>query len=154
MPNIGTVLREEISRLSRRETRSLVDATKKATSQHRRDIAALKRQVSQLQRQVKQLSRKGIAVQQAGSSESATKSIRFTSKGLRSLRSRLGLSQADLGTLLGVSSQSVYNWERDSAHPRESQLVRLAALRGVGKRQAAEMLKQLAEMNIKRRPES
>jgi hypothetical protein len=61
MPNIGTVLREEISRLSRRESRSQVDATKKATAQHRRDIAALKRQVAQLQRQVTLLSRKVLA---------------------------------------------------------------------------------------------
>lgn len=154
MPNIGTVLREEISRLSRRETRSLVDATRKATSQHRRDIAELKRQITQLQRQVKQLSRSGGATQQADSPDSVTKSVRFSAKGLRALRDRLGLSQTDLGTLLGVSSQSVYNWERESTHPREGQLVKLAALRGVGKRQAAQMLNQLAELSIKQRPKS
>ena len=39
MRNIGTVLREEISRLSRKESRSQVDPTKKATTQQRRDIA-------------------------------------------------------------------------------------------------------------------
>jgi hypothetical protein len=50
MPNIGTVLREEITRLSRRESRSQVDPTKRAAAQHRRDIAALKRQMAQLER--------------------------------------------------------------------------------------------------------
>ena len=58
MPNFGTVLRDEISRLSRREVRSQVDATKRATAQHRRHIAALKRQVAQLERQVAVLARK------------------------------------------------------------------------------------------------
>ena len=46
MPNIAAVLREEISRLSRKEVRSQVDATKRATTQHRRHIATLKRQVA------------------------------------------------------------------------------------------------------------
>ena len=56
MPNIGTVLREEITRLSRKESRGQIDQTKKATAQHRRDIALLKRQVAQLERQVAMLS--------------------------------------------------------------------------------------------------
>ena len=58
MPNIGTVLREEISRLSRKESRGQIEPTKKATTTHRRDIAMLKRQVAQLERQVALLARK------------------------------------------------------------------------------------------------
>src|SRR5258706_7308421 len=148
MPNIGTVLREEISRLSRRESRSQVNAPKKATAQHRGDIAALKRQVVQLQRQVTLLSRKVLGAPPA-SSGPAAKRVRFAAKGLRSQRNRLGLSQADLGTLLGVSAQSIYNWESESAHPRDEQLAKLAALRGIGKREAGERLKQLVGPNGK-----
>jgi DNA-binding XRE family transcriptional regulator len=147
MPNIGTVLREEISRLSRKESRSQVDATRKATAQHRRDIAALKRQVAQLQRQVTQLSRKVLGAPPALSSDPAAKHVRFAAKGLRSQRNRLGLSQTDMGTLLGVSAQSIYNWESESARPRDEQLVKLAALRGIGKREAGERLKQLGGRN-------
>jgi hypothetical protein len=99
MPNIGTILREEISRLSRRESRSQVDATKKAAAQHRRDIAALKRQVAQLQRQVTQLSHKVLGAPPAVSSDPTAKRMRFAAKGLRSQRNRLGLSQTDMGTL-------------------------------------------------------
>ena len=151
MPNIGTVLREEISRLSRRESRSQVDATKKATAQHRRDIAALKRQVAQLQRQVTQLSRKFLGTPAEVSSKSTVKRVRFSAKGLRSERSRLGLSQTDMGTLLGVSAQSIYNWESESAHPRDEQLAKVARLRGIGKREAGERLKQLVGANGKSR---
>jgi hypothetical protein len=43
MPNIASVLREEILRFAREETRNENAATKKAAAQHRRDIAALKR---------------------------------------------------------------------------------------------------------------
>jgi len=143
MPNIGTVLREEIARLSRREIRSQVDATRKATAQHRRDIAALKRQVAQLQRQVTGLSRKVHGAPSAAAPDPTAKRVRFVAKGLRSQRNRLGLSATDFGKLLGVSSQSIYNWERELAHPRPEQLSRLAALRTLGKREAGRKLEQL-----------
>lgn len=151
MPNIGSVIREEISRLSRKETRSQVDATRKATAQHRRDIAALKRQVSQLQRQLNLLSHKVFGSQAAGPTEAPAKRVRFAAKALREQRNRLGLSQADFGTLLGVSGQSIYNWESESARPRNEQLAKLAAIRGMGKREAAARLKQVTGSNGKGR---
>ena len=144
MPNIGTVLRGEISRLSRRESRREVNATKKATAQHRGDIAALKRQVVQLQRQVTRLSRRLLGATPVESPDLTAKRVRFAAKGLRSQRHRLGLSQAHLGTLLGVSAQSIYNWESESAHPQDEQLENLAALGGNGKREAGERVMQLA----------
>ena len=58
MPNIGSVLKEEITRLSRKESRSQVEPTRKAGAQHRRDIAKLKLQVAQLERQLALLARK------------------------------------------------------------------------------------------------
>jgi DNA-binding transcriptional regulator YiaG len=143
MANIGTVLREEICRLSRREIRSQVDATKKATSQHRRQIAALKRQVAQLERQVTLLVRKVLAAPPTVSVAATAIRPRFVAKGLRSQRKRLGLSATEYGKLLGVSAQSIYNWERALASPRAAQLPGLAALRGIGKREAAARLKQL-----------
>ena len=143
MPNFGTVLRDEISRLSRREVRSQVDATKRATAQHRRHIAALKRQVAQLERQVAVLARKVLETPEARTNASTAARPRFVAKGLRSQRNRLGLSAADYGKLLSVSAQSVYSWERGLASPRNAQLARLAALRGIGKREATERLKQM-----------
>ena len=143
MSNIGTVLREEISRLSRKEIRRQVDTTKKATTQHRRHIAALKRQVARLERQVALLARKALETPEATTTASTAARPRFVAKGLRSQRIRLGLSATDYGKLVGVSAQSIYNWERDLSNPRNEQLSRLAALRGIGKREAVERLKQM-----------
>jgi DNA-binding transcriptional regulator YiaG len=143
MSNIGTVLKQEITRLSRRESRSQIEPTRKATAQHRRDIAALKRQVAQLERHVALLSRKTLATPPAAASHATPKRVRFVAKGLRSQRNHLGLSAADFGKLLGVSAQSIYNWERESAYPRGEQIARLAAMRGIGKREAQNRLKQL-----------
>ena len=144
MPNIGTVLREEIARLSRKESRGQIDQAKKATAQHRRDIALLKRQVSQLERQMALLSRKVLAGTPAAASKTTARPVRFAAKGLRAQRSRLGLSQGDFGKLLGVSAQSIYNWERGEARPRDEQMPKIAAIRRIGKREASERLKTLA----------
>jgi DNA-binding transcriptional regulator YiaG len=142
MPNIGTVLREEISRLARRETRGQIDPMKKATAQHRRDIATLKRQVAQLERQVRLLARKALGVSPTAASDTSGTKIRFVAKGLRSQRSRLGLSAGDFGKLVGVSAQSIYNWESEKARPRDEQIAKLVRLRAVGKREAEMKLSQ------------
>jgi DNA-binding XRE family transcriptional regulator len=143
MPNIGTVLREEIARLSRKESRSQVDPIKKTTAQQRRDHSMLRRQVAHLEHQVALLSRKVLGAPSAGLPASTGKRVRFGAKGLRSQRSRLGLSAADFGKLLGVSAQSIYNWERELAHPRAEQLAKLVLLRAIGKREAGKRLDRL-----------
>jgi DNA-binding XRE family transcriptional regulator len=144
MPNIGAVLREEITRLSRRESRSQIDPTKRATAQYRREIALLKRRVSQLEHQVKQLLRRTSGSALTPSSDVPARRLRFVAKGLRSQRNRLGLSAGEFGSLIGVSAQTIYNWEGESTTPRNEQLIKLAALREIGKREAHERLTQLA----------
>jgi DNA-binding XRE family transcriptional regulator len=143
MPNIGNVLRTEISRLALRTSRNEIHPTRRATAQHRRDIASLKRQVAQLERQFKLLARSGVAKPAAVSSDSAGTRVRFVAKGLRAQRNRLGLSAADFGKLVGVSPQSIYNWEQALARPRDEQISKLAALRSIGKREAGARLQQL-----------
>jgi len=153
MPNIGTLLKQEITRLSRREIRSQVQATKKASSQYRRHIAALKRDVAVLQRQMAVLQRRvlGSSPRAAnGANGATTQRVRFVAKGLKSHRNRLGLSAADYGMLVGVSAQSIYNWEQGHATPRSEQLKMVAALRGIGKREAQGRLEQLSTRGTKR----
>ena len=48
-------------------------------------------------------------------------------------------------TLKKVSAQTIHNWEAESTHPRERQVAAIAALRGVGKREAGDRLRELAE---------
>jgi hypothetical protein len=109
-PDIGTVLNEEIVRLSRKECRQQVEPLKKSATQLRHEVGTLKRQVAQLERQVVMLSRKVLG---AASVKVAadTKTARFSAKGLQAQRSRVALSATDFGKLLGVSAQSIYNWE-------------------------------------------
>jgi len=145
MPNIATVLREEITRLARKEIRKGTVSLQKASSQYRRDIAALKRQVAGLQRQVALLEPKvPVHPREAAPVDDNTR-VRFTAKGLRSQRKRLGLSAADYARLVGVSTQSVSNWEREATRPRKEQLLALTSLRTIGKKEAQARLHQIAK---------
>ena len=141
MPDIGTVLKSEISRLARKEVRAEVDTLRKASGTYRRDIAELKRQIAQLERELKLASKSAPILKQ---SDAPATRFRFSAKGLKSLRAKLGLSAADLGKLAGASGQSVYHWEQGKSIPRKSQLPKLASLRGLGRKEAKARLGSLA----------
>jgi len=142
MPNIGSILKQEISRLARREIRQQTAALHKATASYRRDIAALKRHVAALERlaraQSKRLQKKAPVVAEPDTS------LRFRADGFKTLRKKLGLSAEQTAKLLGVSGQSVYAWETKRSSPRRAQLPAIAALRRMGKREAAARLHELA----------
>ena len=151
MPNIGSLLKSEISRLCRREIRKEVAAVKKASASYRRDIAALKRQVFVLERKSAVFAKLTAAAVTTATSTLPDRPVRFVAKGLRSLRARLGLSAPQLALLLGVSEQSVYNWETKKATPRKELLAAIIALRGVGKREAHQRLDAIkATKSVKR----
>ena len=145
MPNIAVVLKEEIARLARKEIRVQTDAIKKASTRHRSDIAALKRQVANLERQVALLQGNVAKAAPDVPAEEPDVRVRFTAKGLRSQRKRLGLSAAEYSKLIGVTPQSIYNWERGSSRPRKSQIAALAALRGIGKKDVQAKMQELAK---------
>ena len=132
MPNIGSVLKVEITRLARKEIKSQVDALKKANVGYRRDIAELKRQLASLERALKNAGKDKPKTSQ----ESEVVATRLSAKGLKSMRKRLGLSAADFGKLAGASAQSIYSWEAGKTVPRKSQQATLAGLRGMGKKEA------------------
>jgi len=142
MPNIALALKEEITRLARKEARAHVESLKKASNQYRRDIAQLKRQVAKLAQHATRAD-KVAARATANTTNGQSNKFRFVPKGLRSQRARLGLSAAEYGKLAGVTQQSIYNWESGTTRPRAEQMPRLASLRTLGVREARARLDQL-----------
>ena len=142
MPNIASVLRQEICRLAKKEVKAQVGKTQKASAQYRRDIANLKRQLGQQEREIKLL-KKRAQDGQPQAEEEPSENIRFSARSVKAQRSRLGLSATDYGKLVGVSGLTIYNWEHDNARPRKAQLAALVAVRNIGKREA---LMKLAEL--------
>ena len=145
MPNIATALKQEISRIARKEIRTETTALRRAAAGYRAEIAALKRRAQALEQQVRRLVKSnGKAATESDGEEPPAKS-RFSAKGLASQRKRLGLSASDVGLLVGVSSQSIYNWEQGKARPLARHLPAIAALKGMGKREAAARLDTLPD---------
>lgn len=148
MPNIASVLKSEISRLARKETRAETAALKKASAQQRSQIAALRKTVESLQKTLKKAQRGASApvavARSAAAGEEEGASRRWSAQRFAKHRARLGLSAADMGALLGVSGQSIYKWETGEVRPRRAQLEAIAGIRSIGKREAAARVGELA----------
>jgi predicted transcriptional regulator len=69
--------------------------------------------------------------------------MRFSAKGMKSHRAKLGISAGDYGRLAGVSAQSIYNYETGKATPRQAQVAALLAVRSLGKREAMARLESM-----------
>ena len=134
MPNFALALKEEIVRLARKELKKELDGLKKASASYRTEIAALKRRILALEKAAGRPSPKATQrlVPEGQGDESSP--MRFSAKGLKTLRARLKLSAIAFGTLVGVSAQTIYLWERGQTRPRAQQLRAIAALRKMGKR--------------------
>ena len=137
MSNVNSILKTEITRLARKEIRAAIEPIRTANAGQRKEIAELKRQVASLQRALKAISKPSKIRSEAGASPRST---RFSPKGLKTLRARLGLSAAEFGLLVGASGQSVSKWETGKTLPREAQQAALVAVRGIGKREARKRL--------------
>ncbi len=144
MSNIASVLKQEIARLSRKETRSETDKLKKTSAQYRSEIAALKRRTAALEQQISRLGKLLPQQAQEKAEPEAKTTARFSAKGFRTLRKRLGLTAEATATLLGVSAQTIYNWEAGNSSPREQQMVRIVMLRKMGKKEVSAILQNLA----------
>ena len=151
MPNIAVTFRQEITRLARREIRSQTQVLRKASAQFRKDIAELKRQASILKAEMNRLGHqvgKDIAPQIA---EAEPSTGRYSAKSVITQRKRLGLSAADFGKLIGVTAQTIFNWEHGSSRPRQAQISALVSIRNMGKREATARLEQILAKAPKKR---
>ena len=143
MANIASLLKSEISRVARKEVRADTLGLKKAVGGYRSEIAALKRRAQALEVELRRLSKAHAKAVPVEVHAQPVQKLRFTAKGLASQRRRLGLSAQDCGLLVGASGQSIYNWEEGKARPRAMHPSAIAALRGMGKKEAASRLAAL-----------
>ena len=144
MPNIASVLKEEISRLSSKKVREETRSLKKSSTAYRSEIASLKKRMQALEQQVRRLGKVANEVSPAVEEQSSER-LRFSAKGLANQRQRLGLSAQACGALIGASALSVYKWDKGEVRPRAKHLPAIASLRSMGKKEAAARLEQLGQ---------
>lgn len=140
MPNFAQTLKQEISRVARKEVREDITALRKAVTAHRSEIAALKRMLKELGAQLRFAQKAEIraspaAVEQKASARPGRKRA-FSADRLKAKRKALGMSQAQMAQLLDISSLSLWKWESGQVTPRASMLERYFVTMNMGKREA------------------
>ena len=155
MPDIAKVLKEEILRLARKELRA-------ATADLRKNNVALKRAVGDHKRRIARLERGNrrlfatVNRRRKESMETTDEEIqraRITAKMIRSIRAKLKLSQGDLARLLGVNSQTVYQWEHKEGRLtfRGNAKAAIVAVRKLDRKQAQQRLEALPGKKVAKR---
>lgn len=140
MTDLANALKVEISRLARKELRTQLEPLKRSAAQSKAQLTILREEVSALKRQLRALEKQARHAPEKSAEVPKASRQRFTAKGLATMRSRLGLSYADMGRLIGASDQSVRKWEEGAAVPRLKYQQAIFAWRGVGKRAIAKFL--------------
>jgi DNA-binding transcriptional regulator YiaG len=145
MGNLIHALRDEITRLAKKEVKGQITPFKAASARYRREIAELKRVTSDLKKRLAYLEQQERKRAKKPPPPELAKGTRFAPKGLKSHRAKLGLSAEDYGLLAGVSGQMIYKYERGETKPRRAQVAKLVAVRDLGKREARRRLALLKE---------
>jgi DNA-binding transcriptional regulator YiaG len=110
---------------------------KKVREEVRLQIEPLKAEIARLERSLRTADGRpprGKAGPKTGSQTAA--SAKLTPTSIKRMRKRLGLSQAELARLTGVTPVAVYFWESGRTKPRGASVDALVAVRGLNAKQA------------------
>jgi DNA-binding transcriptional regulator YiaG len=143
---IEAAIKDAILRGARRQVRTAVAPLRRDLRRLRRVVAALRRELATLRDVAAQWQRMAQSRPwRPEVSEDQARAARLSPRLVRKLRGRLGLSQAALARLVGVSTGAVAQWERGGAAPAGQNRRALLGLRQVGRRDVKRMLAGLSE---------
>ncbi len=137
MPNVMGVLRAEIRRLARKETKQELAALRKQVTSIRRRMAESRRKIRDLEHQTKAATRSSPP---RAAAEETGKQVRFSPAWVKKHRSKLGMSRQLYAKLVGVSAQTIMGWEAGRTRPRRGALRSWRSIREKGVRELRAML--------------
>ena len=144
MPDVASVLKQEIKRLARKEIVATTQPQSKQIQSLKASIRNLRDQVATLEKTLSKWSRETSSASSPSQAEAASDgAIRISPKSIKSHRRRLNLSQAQMAKLLGVSAVSVAFWESGRTSPQGKNRQAIAQLRQMGVREAKARLEDL-----------
>ena len=139
MSKLMIVMKDEIQRIARKEIKAAIGGLKKDRVALKRAAAELKRRVTAqgeivdaLVEVVERQSRQVVLP------EARQDKARVTARGVRALRRKFKLSQADFGRLVGVNGISIMKWEHQSGplQLRSKSRQAFLAIRNIGVKEA------------------
>ena len=140
MGKIESMIKSEIQRLARREIRSTFRPLKREVRSMRLKLSGLMKGFGTLNRITKEQVQRASEQFKLESSPEEIKIARFSPARIRALRLKKGLSQKELGMLIGVSLGTVVLWEKGKITPKAERKGALIALRKLKKREIKRVL--------------
>ena len=141
MPNLAALLKEEISKIARKEVQDQMRELKKTVGEQRAALARLEKQIgpAKAKAAAKSAAAKPAAKVSEAPAGAKEKPIRISPDTILKHRKRLKLSQAELGKLLNVSTNTVLRWEAGKSKPRSKHLPGLDQLRSISLREVKKL---------------
>ena len=145
MSDIKQVFAEEMRRLARKELRAAIAPLNEQIAVLKKQVAEQKKRISDLEKNAPVKCEAPVSIANA-LVDSEKRSVRINAAGIIRLRNKLGITQAELGRLLGVAMHTISVWEQGRRQPRIRHKQALSALRGVGKRELKRMLAEAKDV--------
>jgi DNA-binding transcriptional regulator YiaG len=140
MGKIESMIKSEIQRLARREIRSTFRPLKREVRTMRLKLSSLMKGFGNLNRITKEQVQRASEQFKLEASPEEIKIARFSPARIRALRLKKGLSQKEMGMLIGVSLGTVVLWEKGKITPKAERKGALIALRKLKKREIKRVL--------------
>jgi len=150
MGKLESIIKSEIQRLAKREVRSTFRPLRKEVWGMKLKLSNFIKNFTILDRLAKEASKGKSTEPKLEASPEEVKASRLTPERIANLRKKLGISQRELGALVGATIGAVLSWEKGKFKPRGDKKAALVALRKVGKR---DVRKMLAEKPVKTKRE-
>lgn len=149
MSNFSDVLKKEVARIARKELKAELTSLRSLVSAMRSEMSSLKRELKELRTEgraaaraarVKQINSPAASV--ATEAPRRGRKPQYSADALLAMRQKLGLTRAQLATVLEVSSLSIYKWESKQSVPRAAQQAKILDMKKLGKRAISRILSE------------
>jgi len=144
MSQLMIVMKEEMRRIARKEIKLAVSGLKKDKITLKKAVVTLKKQAKQDRKTIAALTETATRQAKQGLT-GIQKKARITAKGVKALRRKLKLSQADFGKLVGVSGMTIMKMENHQGplNIREKTRQAYQPIMSIGVKEARLRLEQL-----------
>jgi DNA-binding transcriptional regulator YiaG len=143
MGAIDTAIKSEIVRLAKREARKLATPLREELRRLKKRDAERKAEIASLEEKIRKVQAKERLVETTSRAAGGEVKGRLSPRLIKSLRTKLGLSQSGFATLLEVSTLTIGNWEHGKANPRPEMRAKILSFRGMGRREAKAIVANL-----------
>jgi DNA-binding transcriptional regulator YiaG len=150
MAKLESIIKAEITRLAKHEVRSVFRPLRKEVWGMKLKLSNLIKNFTVLDRLAKEIAKTKSTEAKLEASPEEVKASRLTPQRIAGLRKKLGISQRELGVLVGATTGAVLSWEKGKFKPQGEKKAALVALRKVRKRDVQKMLMEKAKAKEKK----